>query len=58
MIKNVEDFVVLLPQKAFISWSFSIATRNVQVTFSEKPQTKKNTIKEKLRMHILDQTNF
>ena len=50
-MKTVEDFVVFLPQKVFISRSFSIATRNVQVTFSEKPETKLNTIKEQLRMH-------
>ena len=38
LIKNVEDFVVLLTSKVFIYTSFSKAA---QVALSEKPQMKK-----------------
>ena len=38
LIKNVEDFVVLLTWKVFIFTSFSKAA---QVALSEKPQMKK-----------------
>ena len=51
LIKNVEEIVVFLTRKIFISASSSVASykqgmRNAQVTFAEKPQMKINSFEK------------
>ena len=54
--KNVENIVVFMTQKVFISSSFSfifLKTRSAQVTFEVKPQIKMKSLKKKKHKKII-----